>query len=254
MLTKLQKFFENIVENSSSNEKISFFDKFCISIIFLDSVLICLETFSSLSRFKMYIHVAIWVITSFFMVEYFIRILGSKNKLAFIKSPFGIVDLMSFLPMLLTFGEMGFSYIRIFRVIKFFKFTKYMKSTQIIWDSMRAIKNQILGFFMVGGVFVYMFSISMFYFESAHQPEKINNIMDSIYLAMVTITTLGYGDITPVTVLGKLTVIGFALISVLFITVPTSLFIGEYQSKLNEQKKQKEKYLLSLKKDDKEIS
>ncbi|MGI9548466.1 MAG: potassium channel family protein [Bdellovibrionales bacterium] len=236
MLTKLQKFSENIVENSSNKEKISFFDKLCISIIFLDAVLICLETFSSLSQFKMYFHIAIWFITSFFMVEYCIRILGSKNKLAFIKSPFGIVDLMSFLPMLLTLGEMGLSYIRIFRLIKFLKFTKYMKSSQIIWDSMRAIKNQILGFFMVGGIFVYIFSISMFHFESAHQPEKINNIMDSIYLAMVTITTLGYGDITPVTVMGRLTVIGFAFISVLFITVPTSLFLGEYQNKLNEQK------------------
>lgn len=233
------KFCQYVVQQGNK-ENLIFFDRLCILFIFADAVLIFLETFQSLSHYQSVFDVGIWVITGFFTVEYLVRITGHKNKLQFATSFYGIIDLIAFLPMYLTLGGFGVSYIRVFRLFRFLKFTKYIKSSQDILYAIFAVKDKLIGLLFFGGSLVYVFSITLFYLEKDVQPEKLDNVFNALYLAVVTITTLGYGDITPVTLGGKLLTGFFAVTSVIFVTIPTSLFLYEYQKCL-EQKKLEEK-------------
>ena len=231
------RFCERVVEQSSQKHRLSNFDRFCVFVIIVDGVLIVAETFEVFYGYGNYFNFAMWFIIGIFTVEYFIRLIGHKDRRAFIFSFYGLIDLIAFLPMYLTLGLVDVSFVRVFRLFKFFKFKRYFRFSDVFMDSLKAIRQEMTSVTIFFLSIVYVSSILIYHFESHVQPDQISNVLDGLYLAIVTATTLGYGDITPITLLGKITTTMLALVSILFVAIPSALFISEYSSRKAQSKR-----------------
>lgn len=181
-----------------------------------------------------------YIFTGFFTLEYITRIYCSPKPKKYILSFFGIVDLLATLPLYLAFFLPGVRYLlvirafRIIRVFRIFKLFNFWLEGELLLTSIKKSSKKIAVFF----VFVVMLVISigtlMFMIEGTQEDSQFNNIPNSIYWACVTMTTVGYGDITPATALGKFLSAFVMLLGYTIIAVPTGIVSV---SMMKEQKK-----------------
>ena len=192
-------------------------------LIILSLIAFALETESSLqekySSFFNYFEIFTVII---FTIEYFIRILISKKKLSYIFSFYGIVDLLAILPFYLDFGFDARS-LRVIRIFKIFKFKQYNYAMKRYSLALNSIRNELAVFSLSGMFLLYVSAVGIYFFEKDVQPEKFGSILDSMWWALVTLTTVGYGDTFPVTPLGKVFTSLIVVIGIAIIAIPTGL-------------------------------
>jgi voltage-gated potassium channel len=172
-----------------------------------------------------------WAFTLIFTLEYFLRIYSTPNKRAYLFSFYGIIDLFSILPTYLAFLFPTAAYllvIRILRVLRIFRILKlfrYIGEANLLYAALLQARRKIIVFLFSVLVLIIIFGALMFIIEG---PENgFTNIPVSIYWAIVTITTVGYGDIAPQTSLGQF-VAAFAMIcGYAIIAVPTGIIGAE---------------------------
>jgi voltage-gated potassium channel len=172
-----------------------------------------------------------WAFTLIFTLEYFLRIYSTPNKRAYLFSFYGIIDLFSILPTYLAFIFPSAAYllvIRIMRVLRIFRILKlfrYIGEANLLYAALLQARRKIFVFLFSVLVLIIIFGALMFVIEG---PENgFTNIPVSIYWAIVTITTVGYGDIAPQTSLGQF-VAAFAMIcGYAIIAVPTGIIGAE---------------------------
>ena len=172
-----------------------------------------------------------WIITILFSIEYFLRIYSAKKTVKYIFSFYGIIDLLTILPTYISLLIAGTNVLavirmlRLMRIFRVFKLVKYTKASNVLLISLRNSKTKIVVFLEVVLIIVVIIGSMMYFIEG---PENgFISIPKSIYWAIVTITTVGYGDISPQTVSGQtlasiLMIVGFAIIA-----VPTSIVGSE---------------------------
>jgi len=172
-----------------------------------------------------------WLFTILFTIEYIIRILVSPVKGRYIFSFFGIIDLLSIVPTYLSLIFSGAQYliiIRLLRLMRVFRILKLVKFTQAsiyLLHALRHSREKILVFFGTVSIIVTIVGTLMYLIEG---PESgFTSIPTSIYWAIVTITTVGFGDITPVTPAGKFVASLLMLIGYAIIAVPTGIITSE---------------------------
>lgn len=170
-----------------------------------------------------------YLFTAFFTFEYVTRIYCSPQPKKYIFSFFGIIDLLATLPLYLAFFLPGARYllvIRAFRIIRVFRifklFTFWMEGERLL-TSLKESSKKIAVFFLFVVILVISIGTLMYMIEGTQPNTQFNNIPNSIYWAIVTMTTVGYGDITPVTPLGKLLSACVMLIGYTIIAVPTGI-------------------------------
>jgi voltage-gated potassium channel len=193
---------------------ITIFDSLISQILWLKHTLIVLEYFFNL----------------FFTAEYILRLYCSPNPKAYAKSFFGIIDLLSILPMYLGFFIHSARYalvlrsFRLIRIFRIFRLFSFLEEGQLLLDSIRNSFKKISIFFL----FVLILAISLgtlMYMVEGHIPDtQFTSIPNSIYWAIVTITTVGYGDIAPVTGAGRFFSGIVMLLGYTIIAVPTGIF------------------------------
>jgi len=156
-----------------------------------------------------------------FTVEYLLRIYVASNKLHFIFSFLGIIDLMAILPFYLAAGLdlRSIRAVRLFRIIRILKLARYNSATQRFRRAFYIAKEEIILFFALTAILLYLAAVGIYYFENTAQPEAFSSVFDSLWWAVATLTTVGYGDIYPVTVGGKcftflVLVVGLGVVSV----------------------------------------
>ena len=172
-----------------------------------------------------------WAFTLIFTLEYFLRIYSTPNKRAYLFSFYGIIDLFSILPTYLAFLFPSAAYLlvtRIMRVLRIFRILKlfrYIGEANLLYAALLQARRKIFVFLFSVLVLIIIFGALMFVIEG---PENgFTNIPVSIYWAIVTITTVGYGDIAPQTSLGQF-VAAFAMIcGYAIIAVPTGIIGAE---------------------------
>ena len=183
-----------------------------------------------------------WVFTVLFTIEYILRIYCSPHRLRYMKSFFGLVDLIAILPSYLALFLVGSSYLavirlvrvlRIFRILQLFQYTSEVRT---LTHSLAYSRKKMLIFFVAMLVLTVMFGALMYVIEGVDN--GFTSIPKSIYWAIVTLTTVGYGDISPHTPLGQvlasiIMLIGYAMI----IIVPTTIIVGELGKDTVNQKK-----------------
>jgi voltage-gated potassium channel len=178
-----------------------------------------------------------YIFTGIFTIEYMLRLYCSPKPKAYAKSFYGVVDLLSILPtyLALIFPSASFmGVIRLLRVMRIFrvlKLVRYLQDSNILLRSLLMSRRKILVFFSTVAVLVTIFGALIFVIEG---PENgFTSIPQSIYWAIVTITTVGYGDLVPSTTLGK----GIASITMLLgysiLAVPTGIITAELSQEMN---------------------
>jgi len=206
------------------------FDVILLWAIFFSVLAVMLETVVPFKeRYGMLLFVAEWFFTIFFTIEYLMRLWVTRRPLRYATSFFGIIDLLSCLPTylaLLFSGAHGFAVIRILRLLRIFRVLKmvhHVRGAQVIASGLRKSKAKITVFFFAVLVFSVIAGTLMYFVEGAEPNTKFTSIPVSIYYAIVSITTVGYGDITVATDLGKFLTTLMILGGYAIIAVPTGI-------------------------------
>ena len=208
------------------------FDVLLIMAILTSVVLVMLDSVSSIREVYGQILLAgEWFFTILFTVEYLLRLLSVGRPAAYATSFFGVVDLLAILPTYLSYFIPGAQYllvIRILRVLRIFRILKlvqYLGEARMLVQALRASLRKIIVFLMTVLTLVTIFGALIYLVED---PEYgFTSIPKSIYWAIVTLTTVGYGDISPQTILGQLISSAIMIIGYGIIAVPTGIVTVE---------------------------
>ncbi|MCA9121900.1 MAG: ion transporter [Planctomycetaceae bacterium] len=213
------------------------FDIGLLIAILISVSVVCLETVEDLDRvYGRWFYHAEWTLTVLFTIEYVLRVVCVRRPLGYALSFYGIVDLLSFLPTYISgfgFGRVGsFAVIRSFRLLRVFRVLKLIHLTSESEDLASAVwraRGKIVVFLAVVFITVTIAGTSMYEVERLHNPNdtQFTSIPQSIYWAIVTMTTVGYGDIVPQTTLGKMLSALLILVGYSLIIVPTGFVSAE---------------------------
>ncbi|MCA0900959.1 ion transporter [Microbulbifer agarilyticus] len=217
------------------------FDVFLIWAILLSVALVLFASVESLwVRFGETFYILEWFFTGLFTVEYLLRIYCARDRREYVTSFYGIVDLLAILPSYLALIFTGATYlmvIRLLRVLRIFrvlKLVRYLRDANLLVRSLWQARRRILVFYTSVLVICIIFGSVMFIVEGPRH--GFTSIPKSIYWTIVTITTVGYGDITPHTPLGQAIAAMTMLIGYSIIAVPTGIVTAELAHELGREK------------------
>lgn len=220
------------------------FDVSLLVLIVLSVLLVMLESIQTVSAaYSTWFYTAEWVLTVAFTIEYLLRIICVRKPWHYIRSFYGVIDLLAILPTYLSLFLPGTQYLlvvrsmRLLRVFRIFKLVSFLKESRILVSALRASRIKITLFL----TFVVMLAIiigSLMYVVETGQGSGFSSIPKSIYWAVVTLTTVGYGDIAPSTALGQflatcVMILGYAVIAVPTGIVSAELFNTKEESNFN---------------------
>ncbi|UJF29725.1 ion transporter [Kaistella sp. 97-N-M2] len=212
------------------------FDLILLALILLSTFIIMMESVSIFDAklHRIFIIVEI-IITVFFTAEYVLRIITLRNKKLYIFSFFGIIDFLAILPFYLSLFFPITKYflilrmLRMLRVFRIFNLLDFMNDGKFIVTALKNSSRKIYIFLM----FLMIFSVivgSMMFMVEGHR-EGFESIPQSVYWAVVTVTTVGYGDVSPGTPLGKFLSVLLMLAGYSIIAVPTGIVTAEMRAK-----------------------
>jgi len=199
---------------------------FIQALILLSVITFSVETLPDLepdTRFLLRIFETFSVVV--FSIEYILRIYVSDKKLKFIFSFYGIIDLLSILPFYVALGIdlrslRALRFLRLFRILKLVRYNRAMNHFNA---AIKSAKEEILLFIMVTLILMYFSAVGIYYFENEAQPEHFSSIFDSLWWAIITLTTVGYGDVYPITVGGRVFTFFILMIGLGIVAIPTGI-------------------------------
>ncbi len=215
---------ETIENNTTRTGKI--FDLSIQAIIVLSLVSFSFETLPSLSEESRKIMRAIEVVTVvIFTAEYLLRVTVADHKLKFLFSFYGIIDLIAILPFYLSTGvdlrsARAFRMLRLFRA---FKLVRYSKAINRFHIALKIAREELILYFCMTLILLYMSAVGIYFFENGAQPEAFSSVFSSLWWAVATMTTVGYGDIYPITAGGRIFTFVVLMIGLGVVAVPTGL-------------------------------
>ena len=215
----------SILEDNTT-KKGRYFDYFIQALIFLSLVSFSLDTLPNLSEeFRQFLDSFEVFSIIIFSVEYLLRVYVSKKPLKYIFSFYGIIDIVAILPFYLnTFLDLRFlRAFRVFRVFRALKLMRYNKAINRFNLAFKIVKEEIILFFMITLVLIFITSAGIYFFENEAQPEVFKSVFHSAWWSIVTLTTVGYGDVYPITIGGKIFTFFVLMIGVGLVTIPAGL-------------------------------
>ncbi len=225
-----QKLHEIIFEADTPLGK--FFDLLLIVAILASVIVVMLESVTSLDRqYGILFDTLEWIFTILFTLEYFARIISLRKPYFYIKSFYGVIDLLSILPtylsLLLTGTQalMVLRIMRLFRIFRVLKLVRFLSEATKLFDALRSSMPKIT-VFLVGVICINLIVGTLMYIIEGGQ-NGFDSIPRSIYWAIVTMTTVGYGDIAPTTVLGQTLASFIMILGYGIIAVPTGIVTSE---------------------------
>lgn len=217
-------------------------DLFLQALIVVNLVALALETLPGLTDDQQYLlHLTEVISIAIFTVECLARCILSKPVLGYALSFYGLIDLLSILPFYLTAGldMRSARVVRLMRLLRLLKLTRYSKAARRYRHAFMIAREELVLFGCAALVILYLAAVGIYHFEHAAQPDKFSSVPDSMWWAIVTLTTVGYGDIYPVTIGGRMFTSLVLILGLGFVAVPTGLLAGAL-AKAREQEKQRE--------------
>lgn len=209
------------------------FDLVLLGLIILSVIVVILETIPALhSRYFVWFYTLEWLFTIIFTIEYALRLYVVQSPFKYVKSPLGLIDLLSILPTYLSIfvaGSQALLVIRILRLLRVFRILRmgqFLWAGQIISKALRASRHKIAVFMFFVFQLVVIVGAVMYFVEGPSNP-GFASIPKSIYWAVVTLTTVGFGDITPQTALGQFLASLVMIMGYAIIAVPTGIVSAE---------------------------
>ncbi|XP_066936084.1 shaker-related potassium channel tsha2-like isoform X2 [Clytia hemisphaerica] len=241
-LAKIWILFEK--PNSSPSARI--LAVFSISIILLSITVFCLETVPALNpdhqegkHMSSTWYLLNVVCNAWFTLEFVIRFVAAPNKLDFMKSAVNLIDLISILPFYISelIGHASdnslavLRVIRVIRVIRIFKLTRHSRGLHILANTIKASFQELIMLVLFLAIAIILFASAVYFAESAggHPDNKFRSIPHSFWWAVITMTTVGYGDLTPKTLIGQMVGTLCAISGVLVIALPVPVIVGNFE-------------------------
>ena len=215
-----------LILEDTTTKRGRYFDYFIQILILLSLVSFSLDTLPNLSYntrvFLDYFEVISIVI---FTIQFLLRIYVSKKPLSYIFSFYGIIDILAILPFYLN-RVLDLRFLRAFRIFRIFralKLLRYNKALNRFRIAFKIVKEEVTLFFIVTLVLIFITSAGIYFFENEAQPEVFKSVFHSAWWSIVTLTTVGYGDVYPITLGGQIFTFFVLMIGVGLVTVPAGL-------------------------------
>lgn len=213
------------------------FDVGLICIILLSVVIALIDSIGNIhSNFGDRLLQIEWFFTALFTIEYIIRLMVVKYPFRFARSFYGVIDLLALLPMYLSIFIVGAQYLAVLRVLRILRIfeilhlRRYTKESSVLLDSLRNSWRKIFVFLLAIMAIITVFGAIIFLVEG---PENgFTSIPVAMYWALVSVTTVGFGDITPATPLGQIVASVLILLGYGIIAVPTGIYTAELATNL----------------------
>lgn len=247
-----RKLFLVLDDHKSRKPLNRLFHGLLFTLIIISSLLLIIESVSSVSKaFSVYFYFLEVLTMVFFSVEYLMRVytcteLSSYKhpifgRLRYVFTPLMLIDILSIIPFyLIIFSSnySGFYIFSIFRVLRLFKAIRYVNAFKIIGKVFYIQREQLLVSFIFI-IFVFVFASSIIYIaEKDAQPDKFSDIPSAMWYTIATITTVGYGDVYPITTIGKVTGGLISMTGLLLFAIPTSILTSGFLKISQQTRKQ----------------
>ncbi|MGJ8731841.1 MAG: ion transporter [Cellulophaga sp.] len=217
------------------------FDILLLVLIVYSVIIVMLESVPRFdTKYHEFLNISEWVVTILFSIEYILRVIIINKPKKYIFSFFGIIDFLSTVPKYLAFFFMGSQYftafraLRLLRVFRILKLVRFVGESNKLINALRASRTKISVFVFFVLIISVLLGTLMYLIEGPDH--GFNSIPHSVYWTIVTLTTVGYGDISPQTPLGQFLATLIMIIGYGVIAVPTGIVSAEYASNLNTKK------------------
>ena len=254
MLNK-KRVLEIIDLSKAGDFKSKAFDISIITLIILNTLAIILESYESIAfRYKAELRYFEMFSVIVFSIEYILRLWTANLKYGGSYSNFksrikhslefmSIIDILAilpfYLPMILPFDFRFVRILRITRILRIIKVNRYSNALKLISKVINNRKEELLATVFVMGFVIMMSATLMYYFENEVQPDAFPNIIASFWWAVATLTTVGYGDIYPVTLMGKILASIIAITGIGLVALPTGIISSGFVDELGSKNKSK---------------
>jgi len=230
---------------------------FIVTLIFLNVMAVMLETVDDLhTKYKVFFEWFDRISVYIFTVEYVLRVWSAthepkykgsiKGRIKYMLSPAALIDLLAFLPfyihLIIGPGTLDLRTLRILRLLRFFRLfrlTAYTQSAQMILNVFKSRFKDLLLSFVLAVFLIIIASCLLYFAEHGEQPKSFSSIPATIWWAVVTLTTTGYGDMYPITTAGKMLAGAVMLIGVTFIALPPAIITAGFLDELKFYRKYK---------------
>ena len=207
------------------------FDLFVLLLIVFSIITLSVETLPDLPPTLAYwLYVSEVVVTFLFTLEYILRVFTIARKRDYIFSFYGMIDLVAILPFYLSLvmGLFGIDLrflrvLRLLRIFRIFKLVRYNDAFARLCKAVIDAKEEFLVFLLLLMLLIFLSSAGIYYFEHQAQPEKFSSIPHSLWWSLITLTTVGYGDVYPVTLGGKLFTFVILICGLGIVAVPAGI-------------------------------
>lgn len=219
------------------------FDIFIQVLIVLSLIAFSIETLPKLSKeAKQLLRYFEIFCVAVFSIEYLLRLVYAKKKLKYIFSFYGIIDLVAVLPFYLALGVdlRSVRILRVFRIFRILKLARYNKAINRFSNAAVSAKEEITLFVILTAILLYLSAFGIYLFESEAQPEKFASVFHSLWWAISTLTTVGYGDVYPITMGGKIFTFFILIIGLGIVTVPAGIVASALSTSVKDKNKTEE--------------
>ena len=255
MYQRIKRRTFEIIESANKGDIASkIFDVFILILIMVNIILVIADTFNLPKEYTIiskYIEIISVII---FTIEYVLRVWTSdlyypdkskfKARVRYIFSFMAIIDLLAILPFYIPFiiplDLRVLRMLRIVRLLRVFKINRYTTALQSIANVFKSRASQLCSSMLVLFILMLIASILMYNIEHNAQPEQFENAFSALWWAMATLTTVGYGDIYPVTALGKLIGSIISILGIALVAVPTGIISAGFVEQLDKKKKDRD--------------
>ena len=190
---------------------------------------------------RIFLHATEVVIVIIFTIEYLLRFYVADKKLGYVLSFYGLIDLIAILPFYLSSG-IDLRSLRIFRMFRLFRLMKLLRFGRAMRRFSRAFviaKEEIVLFGVVTVMLMYLSAVGIYYFEHQAQPEAFKSVIHSLWWSVTTLTTVGYGDVYPITAGGKIFTFIMLMIGLGIVAIPAGLLASALSKARMEEQEEK---------------
>ena len=233
----MRKTIKNIVE-LNDNKPSRYFSFFIQVLILISIIVFSFETVPDLKpKTRTLLHTIEVFCVAIFTIEYLLRIYVADSKPKFIFSFFGIIDLLAILPFFLAsgFGLTSLRALRFLRLFRILKLARYNRAMSHFTKAIRSAKEEIMLFFFITLMLIYFAAVGIYYFEHEAQPDYFSSVFDSLWWAIITLTTVGYGDVYPITVGGRVFTFFILMIGLGIVAIPTGIISSALSKSIDKE-------------------
>ncbi|WP_428025791.1 ion transporter [Arcobacter sp.] len=241
---ELKKELHEILEKPNTHKYGMFVQVIIYINIFVSILVLFLETEESLQPYKNMFDMINMISIIIFTVEYISRLysinyLNNRKRLRYMFTPFMIIDLLVLLPFYLSFLNIDLAFLRtlrILRIFKLFRLAKFIEFDNILAQIVTEKKEEFIFILIASVIILFTIAPLVFYFEHDVQPMVFKSMLDSLWWSIVTFTTVGYGDMYPITGMGRILATFLGVFGIAFYAIPGSILTSAFLDKMNHKK------------------